>query len=93
MRSLTNCENPSSNPLQGLVLTSRQTSVTLKIVPKAAFEGENCSESRPLIYTGENLQRTAKERRHRNLMRVSEQFLVVVFICNQASRNFILIFS
>jgi hypothetical protein len=48
MKSLTNCENPSSNPLQrggGVVPAFRKPPVTLKVVPKAACDSENCSES------------------------------------------------
>jgi hypothetical protein len=48
--------------------------VTLKVVPKAACDPENCSEAGH-EYTGENRPMRAKESCKRNLMRLSEQSL------------------
>ncbi len=46
--TFTNSENPTSNPLQGeLVPAYLEPPVTLKVVPKAACDLENCSESQP----------------------------------------------
>jgi hypothetical protein len=45
LKSLTNSKNPSSYPLQEACSGAWQP-VTLKTVPNAAFNSENCSESR-----------------------------------------------
>jgi hypothetical protein len=65
MKSLTNCENPSSNPLQGAF---RKQIVTLLVFPKAACDYKNCSVSRSRMYTGEIQPMRVKESRKRNLM-------------------------
>ncbi len=78
MKSLANCENPSSNPLHEsrsvfpkdacdseIWKLFRKPSVILKIVPKAGHE----------MYTREIQKMRAKERRNRNVMRLTEQSL------------------
>ncbi len=57
LKSLTNSGNPFSNSLQKSFPAFRllPASVTLKVVPKAACNSENVSESRGhVMYTGEN---------------------------------------
>jgi hypothetical protein len=66
----------------------RKPPVTKKIVPKAACDTENCSESRPCIYAGENRPIRAKESRNRNLMRLSEFILESESVFEEAGRNF-----
>ncbi len=43
MKSLTNCENPSSNPLQEACYGFPIANFTLKVVSKAACDPKNCS--------------------------------------------------
>ncbi len=78
MKSLTNCENPSSSPLQG----------ACSGLPKAACDPENYSESRHECTLEKNQPLRAKGSRNRNLMRLSQQFFEVF---QRASRNFIVI--
>ncbi len=59
-----------------------------KIVPKAACDSENCSESRPRMYTGEIQPMRVTESRNRNLMRLTEQSLELVSVFKEPSRNF-----
>ncbi len=75
----TNCENPSSNPLQGACFG----------FPEAACDSISCSESRlwfwklfrkpAMMYIGEIQPMRVRERRNRNLMRLTEQSLELVF--------------
>jgi hypothetical protein len=44
------------------------------------------------MYTGENSLMSAEESQRRNLLRLSEQFLELVSVFKEASKNFILIF-
>jgi hypothetical protein len=60
--------------------------VSLKVVPKAACDPENFSESRPKEPMRE------KENRNRNLKRLSEQSLELLSVFKKASRNYMLIF-
>jgi hypothetical protein len=69
MKSLTNCENLFSNPLQvklvasKVVPKSRKPPGILKIVPKAGLECRYFGENRPL---------REKENQNRNLIRLLE---------------------
>ncbi len=82
IKSLTNCESPSSNPLQ------RARSG----IPIAACDPENCSESRPGMDTGENRPVRAIESWNRNWMRHSEQFLELVSVVKESSKILCLFF-
>jgi hypothetical protein len=44
------------------------------------------------MYTGKNLPIKAKERRNRNLMQLTGQFLELVSVLKEARKNFVLIF-
>jgi hypothetical protein len=68
LESLTNCEIPSSNPLQkacsGLLIAACSFKLVPKMVPKAGYE---CTLEK-------NLPMRVKESLNRNLMWLSEQF-------------------
>ncbi len=75
MKSLTNCENPSSNPRQGACSGFPRAAYDycyVKVVPKAGCDPTFFSERRPWMYSGENQPMRAKETRNRNMMRLSE---------------------
>jgi hypothetical protein len=46
MKSLTNYENPSSNPLQGAFSGFQIAACDSNVFPKAACDPENCTENR-----------------------------------------------
>jgi ribosomal protein L32 len=60
--------------------------MSIKVVPKATCDPENCSESRLWIYTGQNRQIGAKESPSRNLMRLSEQLLTLASVSQEAEK-------
>jgi hypothetical protein len=68
MKSLTNCENPYSNPLQDVCYVFPRAACDSKVVAKAACDPENCSESHPRMYTAENQLMREMESRNRTLM-------------------------
>ncbi len=93
---ITNCENPSRNPLQracsGFLIAacvskscSKSRWWSLKIVPKAGYE---CT----VQYTVKNRPMRAKESQDRNLMQLSEQYLELKSIFKEANKNLIFIF-
>jgi hypothetical protein len=88
MKSLTNCEIPSSNPLQRAFSGFLIVACAFKV----ACDSENCSESRLCMFTRKNWPMRAKESQNRNLIRLSEQLLELVSVFKEASKNFILIF-
>jgi hypothetical protein len=67
MKSLTNCEKPSSNRLHGLILSFQEPPVTLKVVPKA---GHECTLKKATNEREENPEQ--------KLVRLSEQSLDLV---------------
>jgi hypothetical protein len=79
IKSLTNCEKVPVTPLQWACSGFQYPSVTLiKVVPKAACDPENCSESLLWMYIKENQPMREKESRYRNFVRLSEQFSELV---------------
>jgi hypothetical protein len=65
-RSLTNSENPSSNPVHETCSSFRKPPVNLKAVPKAACGSKIALKAGYGIFTGENRPITTKESRDRN---------------------------
>ncbi len=82
MKPPTNCKNTSSsNPLQGACFSFPIAACdSIKVVPKGACDTENCSESWPWLYTGENRPIRAKESWNRNFILLTEQFLELVIV-------------
>jgi hypothetical protein len=63
--------------------------VTLKVVPKTACDPENCLKADHVQYMREINQGEQRKPVTENFMRLSEQFLELVNIFNEASRNII----
>jgi hypothetical protein len=87
MKSLTNCEIPSSNPLQIACSGFLIAACAFKVVPKPACDSENCSESRLGMYTRKNLPIRAKQSLNRNLMRISDQLLEWVSVFERSKQK------
>ncbi len=90
LKSLTNSKTPSRNPLQRACCAIQKVAYAYdsKVVPKAAFDCKNFSESR-LQYnmsTGENRPMREKESPNRNTD--LEQFFELISVFTETSRNF-----
>ncbi len=96
MKSLTNCEIPSSNPLQRACSGFLIAACVFKVVPKPACDYENCSISRLWIYCTLNLNISTYVANNsickghawfQSLRLHSRQFFVALLICLDAVKS------
>ncbi len=66
--------------------------MTQKVVPKAAYDSENFPIAGHERTQEKNRLMKVKERHNRNMIWFSDQFLELVSVSKEASRNFLLVF-
>jgi hypothetical protein len=92
MKSFTNCENTSSNPLQRACSSFPGAACDSKSCPKAACDFENCSESWLRMYSGEIQLMRVNEGRSRYLLLLAEQSLELVSVSKKHAETSIVFF-
>jgi hypothetical protein len=92
IKSLTNCEIPSGNPLQRACSGFLIAACAFKSYSETRLSFWKCSESRLWMYSRKNWPMRVKESLNRNLMCLTEQLSELVSVFKEASKNFILIF-